>query len=340
MTIKIGILGLGFMGKCHFDTYAGVPGARVAAICDVDAKKRSGDWSGIAGNIGGAGAKTALKGIRVYADARKLFADPEIDVIDIALPTHMHAPMAIAALRAGKHVICEKPMAISSAEAKRMVAAAKRSTGRLFIAHCIRFWPCYANAREIIRSGRHGKVLSAVFTRVSSTPTWSWKNWLMNPAQSGGAALDLHIHDADFVLYTFGKPKRVTSHASGFRPGRVDHIVTSYEYAKNCAVVAEGAWDYAPGFGFSMSFRVVMEKATLCTTPDCRLMLHPVKGRSVEVKGAAHNGYQGELKHFVECIRTGKASAVVSPRDACQSVQLVEAEMKSARTGKAVAVRF
>ncbi len=340
MTVKVGLLGLGFMGKCHFDAYAGIRGAKITAICDVDRKKLLGDWSSIAGNIGGAGGRVNLKGISLYADPKNLFADPNVDVVDITLPTYMHAANAIAALKAGKHVISEKPMAINSKDASKMISAAKAARKQLFVAHCIRFWPQYAKAREIIKSGKYGKVLSANFTRVSPTPTWSWKNWLMDSPKSGDAALDLHIHDADFVLYTFGKPKSVTAHASGFKKGRNDHIVASYNYSGNLLVTAEGAWDYAPGFPFGMSFRVVMEKASLDCPSNLELMLYPAKGKPVKVKCAKGDGYSAELKHFIDCIANKRKSDVVSPESALHSVKLIEAEMKSAQTGKSVPVRI
>lgn len=339
MTLKVGILGLGFMGKHHYETYGRIKGARVAAISDVDPKKLSGDWSGIVGNIGGAGARTDLSGVSLYPRAEEMFADPGVDVVDITLPTYLHASHAIHALEAGKHVICEKPMAISSREAAKVIDAAKKAKRRLFIAHCIRFWPEYSVAREIVKSRKYGRVISAAFLRRSATPTWSWRNWLQDPKKSGVCALDLHIHDADFVLYCFGKPKAVTSHAGGFRKGRIDHIVTSYDYG-GPLVVAEGGWEYAPGFPFGMSFTIAMEKATLECGRDFVLTLHPMKGKSRPVKVPKGDGYEHELRHFVECIVKNKLSDVVTPKSALDSVKLIEFEMKSALSGKTVPVKL
>lgn len=342
MALKVGILGLGFMGKMHYDTYGRMEGAEVAAISDVDAKKRSGDWSGIAGNIGGAGEKTDLSGVSAYSQADDMFADPKIDVVDITLPTYLHAANATRALEAGKHVICEKPIAIDSQRAAEMIEAAEKAKRRLFVAHCIRFWPQYAVAREVVKSGEHGRVISAVFRRFSATPTWSWENWLQEPTKSGLTALDLHIHDADFILYCFGTPKSVTSHAAGLglKEGRIDHIVTSYEYGPGQLVVAEGGWEYAPGFPFSMSFTIAMEKATLNCTADLTLTLHPAEGESKALPCPAGDGYEHELRHFVECIAEDKPSEVVSPQSAMESVKLIECEMESVRTGETVPVEL
>jgi predicted dehydrogenase len=340
MALKVGILGLGFMGRYHYETYAKIKGARVAAICDVDRKKLSGDWSGTTGNIGGAGAKTDLAGIDVYTRAEDMIADSAIDVIDIALPTYLHAPYAVKALEADKHVISEKPMAINSREAKRMIDAAKRAKRRLFVAHCIRFWPQYVVAREIVRSRKYGRVISACFRRFSGTPIWSWQNWLQDPKKSGLCALDLHIHDADFILYCFGKPKSVASHAAGFKKGRVDHIFTSYDYGRGRLVAAEGAWEYAGDFPFSMSFVIAMEKATLEFAPDQALTLRRPKGKAKRLKVPQGDGYGPELAHFVECITKNRPSEIAPPESAMESVKLVELEVKSALRGKTVPVKF
>ena len=340
MALRIGIVGLGFMGKMHFDTYGRMKDAKVTAICDVDPKKRAGDWSGIRGNIGGGGRRVDLKGIRTYADLKDMLADPAVDVVDVTLPTYLHAGAAIAAFKAGKHVICEKPLAINGRQAASVVAAARRARRRLFVAQCIRFWPQYAVARNIVRSGKWGPVLTAAFRRFSATPTWSWRSWLQDPRRSGLAALDLHIHDADYVLYTFGKPRSVTAHGGGLKPGRMDHMLASYDFGGGKLVTAEGAWEFAAGYPFSMTFTIAMKKATLSMGPDLKLTLNRVRGGTTEVKAPAGDGYGHELAHFVECIRKNKASPVVTPESAMQSVKLVEAEVRSARAHKTVRVRL
>ena len=340
MALKVGIAGLGFMGKMHFDTWSKMKGVQVAAICDIDPKKRSGDWSGIAGNIGGAGKKVNLRGIRVYRDTTDMFADKSLDVVDLTLPTYLHVKHALLALKAGKHVVCEKPIAINSTEAGKLASVAKKSGRKLFIAHCIRFWPHYAVARAIVKGRKYGRVISACFRRFSPTPTWSWTNWIQDPKKSGLAALDLHVHDADFVLHCFGKPRTVTSSYAGLKPGRMDHIHTAYGYAGGQMISAEGGWEFAPQYPFGMSFTIVMEKATLNMTPDLALKLYPVKGGTRAVPVPPGDGYSLELAHFAECIRKNRKSDVVTAESSVDSVRLVEAEVKSARSGKTVRVSF
>jgi predicted dehydrogenase len=338
MTLRIGIIGMGGMGNFHFRAYQGIPGVKVTAICDVEPDKLRGD-KGAQINVGGSGAKKNLAGVKTTTRAAAVFADPKIDVVDLCLPTYLHAKYAVQALRAGKHVICEKPMARNSAQAAQMVAAAKKARRMLFVAHCIRFWPAYEMAREMLRSGKYGRLLSANFVRVGGRPLWGWKNWFMDPARSGAAALDLHIHDADYILFALGKPKAVRSVGSGFARGRFDHIVTAYDYGDGSLVVAEGAWDYAGKFPFSMTFRLSMEKAALELQPDGVLKLHPQGKESRVLKVPAGDGYHRELKHFIDCIAKRRKSPVVAPESAMMSVRLVEAEIESAKKGKAVRVR-
>ena len=341
--VKIGVLGLGFMGQMHFNTLRACRGAKVVAICDTDPKKLAGDW-GVAGNIDDTRSEPVdLSGIVTYSDPGKLFADPDVDVVDITLPTFLHARNAIAALKAGKHVICEKPMALTVADCDKMIAGAKEAKRQLFVAHCIRFWPEWVVLKKLIDSKKYGKVLSATFWRKSATPKWSWSGWLMADERSGGAVVDLHIHDTDFINYAFGVPQSVSSTGvvGGVTKSAVDHLVSQYRYAKGPQVTAEGGWAMAPGFGFTHGFCVVFEKATveLDAKSGPPLTMHPVKGTSRTLAVPKGDGYSRELRHFVDCIASGTASPVVTAEGARDALKVCLAESKSVRTGKSVTIR-
>ena len=339
MSVRIGVMGIGFMGSAHLNCHRKNPAAQVVAICDIDRKKLAGDWSAIGGNIA-AGGKVDLSGIRTYTHGEKLLADPDIDVIDITLPTYLHAEWSIKAMRAGKHVFCEKPMARTSADARKMLAVSRQTRRRLFIGQCLRFWPGYGEARDIIRGGKYGKLISATFRRMSQLPTWGWQNWLQDDAKSGLCALDMHIHDSDYVLWALGAPKRLTAYRAGFKKGRIDHIVVSYDYGPNVLVTTEGAWEHKPSFGFEMSFVMAFEKASLVLRPDGKLMLHPAKGAPQQLKIAEGDGYTNELRDYVNCVARNKDSRICTPAQAVQTVMLVEAEVKSALMGRPVAVNL
>ncbi|MBN2712406.1 MAG: Gfo/Idh/MocA family oxidoreductase [Planctomycetes bacterium] len=335
--VNVGILGLGFMGKCHYETYQKIKGVNVAAICDIDPIKLSGDWSGIAGNIGGKGSAVDLSGISLYKHAAEMFSDPSLDIIDITLPTYLHEEYAILALSAGKHVICEKPLARDAETAKRIVTAAEKHERMLFTAHCIRFWPAYFWLANAVKNKEYGNLISAVFRRHSPLPTWSWNNWLQDQKKSGLCALDLHIHDADFILHCFGIPKSISSSGAGFNKDRLDHIHTVYEY-DGALVTAEGAWEYAPSYPFSMTFTAVFDKATIALHPDGSFCLHSLDGECTDIEIPDNDGYFNELCEFTDCVRENKPSELITPEDACRSVRLIELEERSARTGEKVTI--
>ncbi len=356
MPVRIGIVGLGFMGNAHWSHYDSIPGAKVVAVCDTDRRKLRPGAKAAAGNIAAGGAERDFSAVRTYTDVAELLRDDEVDVVDITLPTYLHHANAVKALKAGKDVICEKPLAITARDAKRIVDAAKSTGRRLFVAQCIRYWPAYAKLKEFIDRRTYGKVQSAVFRRVSLTPTWSWENWLMDRKKSGAVVLDMHIHDTDFVYHAFGKPRAVTSHGTscdlspqfpkkeqagkGRSPKRIDHIFTNYEYPGNLLVVTEGAWEYSSGFGFEMSFNVSFEKAAVVMTPDLKLHVHPMRGTSKTVRLSPKDGYRLELEDFVDAIRKDRAAKLVTPESALNTVRIVEAEVQSVLKGKTVPVKF
>ena len=339
--INVGIIGLGFMGKRHFECYQANRKAQVVAIADVDAKKRAGDWSSIGGNIGNVtGAIVDLTGITTYTRAADLIADRKVHLVDICLPTVQHAKHTIAALKAGKHVMCEKPMAMNSLECAAVLAAAKGAAGKIMFGHCIRFWPEYVVAKKLIDGGQLGPVLSATFRRVSATPTWSWKNWLLDAKQSGSAALDLHVHDSDYVLWLFGKPKKVTSVGASLVSEGVDHIVTQYDYGRrNFQVTAEGGWMFPSAFPFEMAFTIVCEKGTLeyRSSSGKGLQVFQSNGRILSPQVPVGDGYSRELDYYLTCIERKRPVETVTVASSAMSVKVVECEIESVR--KRVAVR-
>ncbi len=336
MTIRVGIIGMGGMGINHFNTYNRVSGATVVAICDIDPKKCSGDWSNVQINIGGENKKQDISALKAYSDADLMFNDPEIDVIDITLPTFLHAEYAIRAMKAGKDVICEKPMALTPQQAEQMLECANATGKLLFIAQCIRFWPQYVVSGEIVKSKKYGEVKAAYFVRRSAHPLWSWDNWLMDQPRSGGCVLDMHIHDSDFIMHLFGMPKSVTS--KGTASGLNDDVITTFHYDNDALIVAEGGWGYQQGFPFSMTFTINMENATLRMGDDGKLMLYAINEQPVQLEHDNEDGYYLELVHFVECISNKKRSEICPPDSACQTLKLVYSEIESIKSGKNVAL--
>ena len=342
---RIGIIGLGFMGRVHYDTYSRVNGAEVVAVCDADPKRAAGDLSDTWGNVDkGSTRQLPMDRIKGTCDWRELITLPQVDVIDICVPTPGHVEVATAALATGKHVVCEKPLARTSAEARQIADAAAAATGMFMPAMCMRFWPEWEWIKRAADEGAYGRVLSAHFRRVGSIP----QGWFRNGQLSGGALLDLHVHDTDFVYHMFGRPKAVFSQGHVGNSGEIDHVVTQYQDggtsgaggAGPAAVVAEGSWTAAEGFGFRMQAAVHFERATAeyeLGRKDNALLVY-ADGKATAPEVASHDGYVGEMNYFLECIRTGQRPKRVTAEDAVAGIRIVEAEKKSIETGQPVAL--
>src|SRR6202011_195373 len=212
--MRIGVLGSGFMGRTHTRAYAKIPGVDVAAVSSRHLDKAE----KLAGEVGA----------RATTDDRTIIDDPTIDAISNTLPTHLHPASTIAALTAGKHVLLEKPFALTAPECDSMIAAAKAGGRFLMVAHVLRFWGDYVSLVEFVQSGRLGKPLSAIAMRLSQMPACA--DWFLDPAQSGGVVLDLSVHDFDVLNWVLGAPKSVYGRGQEFRPGLWNDIHASIDY--------------------------------------------------------------------------------------------------------------
>ena len=341
--VQIGIVGLGFMAATHIRAYRQIDGARVAAICNPSGRHLDGDFTGVAGNVGATDpVKLDLTGVKATRDYQELLADPAVEAIDICAPTKAHAELAIAALRAGKHVLCEKPLARTPAAAQAIVTEANRAKGIFMPAMCLRFWPEWAWLKQAIAEQRYGAVLAARFRRVAEPPGWGQKTFF-NGAESGGALFDLHVHDTDFVQFCFGRPRAVFSTGYQKFSGAIDHVVTQYELAPPARgiVCAEGAWAMCAGFGFNMSYTVNFERATadydVARGQEALRLCQPGQPARVIAAGGP-DGYVGELSYFIDCIRQGRQPTTVTAQDGLGSVEICEAEERSVREGQKVSL--
>src|SRR5689334_11573991 len=259
--VRMAVLGLGFMGSTHWKAMRGVPGITVAAVFSQDSRKLKGDLSAIKGNLGGSGEVMDVSGVTAYQNIDALLADPDIDAVDLCLPTDLHEPVTQAALRAGKHVLVEKPMALDGASADRMIAEAARAGRILMTAQVLRFWPEYMALREAVRGGELGAPRFAFFRRRCAAPRWS--GWLSNAEKSGGGVFDLLIHDVDMCLHLFGLPAALTATGYENLPAGIDCISAQFFYASGLTVQVTGGWHHLSEYPFSAEFTVSLDRATL-----------------------------------------------------------------------------
>ena len=346
--VTLGIIGLGFMGTTHFRIHEQLGKSEIIAVADVDEKKIIGDWSSVGGNIGDRdnSIPVDMNGIKTYTDAMELIANPDIDMVDICVPTYLHEKYVLAALQAGKHVFCEKPIGRTFLEAKRITAEAEKSNKLFLSGLCVRCWPEYRHAYEFYTSGKLGKVISATFKRVSpSIHGTAWQDWFMKNKLSGGALLDLHLHDTDLVRYFFGRPVSVTSFgAEGFRSDvGIDHVVTNYDFGEGSLVMAEGGWDPVKATPFEMSVQIVCEKGTIRFSELGYKVMYE-DGRIEEPKPAIENmptGWHVEIDYFLSSILQGtNPDKYLTTAEMRDSMAIIEAEELSIKEKRRVEIEY
>ncbi len=335
---RVAVVGFGFMGRMHYGHWKKVRGAEVVALCDRDRTQFEAPIQG--GNLAGADASTDFGATPLYDDFGRMLEEARPDVISLTLPTPLHVPLTVQALKAGVSVLCEKPMALNAADCGLMIAAAKKAPNgaQLMIAQCLRFWPCYVYLKRLVESRRYGAVVSATFWRYSAPPGWGkGKSWFSDESKSGGVALDLHIHDTDMVQFLFGMPSAVTSRAAYAEDGTMRAISTLYDVG-GPAVTAEGSWCMPPTLGFEAGFVVTFERAAVVLDgkrekPFC---VFPQKGEAFVPKLAEGDGYAYEIQWFMDVLCGKRVEQVTTPEQSRDSVRIVDAEKRSARSGKSV----
>jgi len=245
--LKIAVVGAGGMGTVHISNYAHIAGCKVVAVCDTTE----------AGPV-----KAKEIGAAAYADLSEMLAREEIDIVDVCTPTYLHRQQVMAALSAGRHVICEKPAALCRSDAQAMFDLARGKGVSLFIAQVLQYAPETIVLRKLIESGEYGKVLDGEFLRLTGCPRWVKSGWLFDKDKSGLLPFDLHIHDLDLIVSLFGAPETAgwTSCGNEGAPYKEQYRF-SYGY-KDMNIAAEAAW-YNADFPFTATWRVYFEKAVV-----------------------------------------------------------------------------
>lgn len=345
---NVGIVGIGFMGMIHYLSYQKVEGAKVIALCEQDQKRLAGDWRSIKGNFGPAGEQMDLSGIEKYAEIDDLLANPDITLVDVCLPPSLHADVTIRALQAGKDVFCEKPIALTEDDARRMVSVAEKEGRLLMIGHVLPLFPEFAFALKTVRSGKYGRLLGGSFQRVTADPTWL--SGYYDPNRVGGPMLDLHVHDAHFIRLLCGMPKAVLT--TGRMRGEVaGFFSTQYQFDDpDLAVISiSGAIDQQ-GRSFTHGFEIHLERATLlfdfAVIGDEGRQLMPLTvleadGSVVTPElgsGDPVDAFQTELSEVVKALQTGEPPEMLRGELARDAVVLCHKQTESLRSRKIVQI--
>lgn len=328
--LKFAIVGFGGLGKLHFRCYPEVKSKvkdeiKLVAICDIE---DSAFTSQTATNLGGENTDLDLKNYTLYKNVDDLLEKEELDFVITALPTYLHEEIGVKIMKKGINLFSEKPMAITYEKAENMVRTAKEMGVKLMIGQCCRYEPKHIKLKEFVDSGKFGKVVRAHFERGGTPPMWAWQNWFMDGKRSGGAALDLHVHDVDLVNYIFGMPKAVcslgTNHVSEH-----DSMHTLYYY-DDAVVTSLVDWSYSqPKISRGIYSYIRFEKASVKSEKGV-LTVYPDEGEAYEVPLDSIDDYAAEMIDFVNCIIDDTVSAINPAEETLKSTRIAFAEKLSA----------
>ncbi|MBR7117527.1 MAG: Gfo/Idh/MocA family oxidoreductase [Clostridia bacterium] len=322
--LRVGLIGCGFMGEMHANCYKNIEGVEIAALADIRPERSR--------------ALSDGTNAKLYSDGKELIANAEVDIIDICLPTFLHAEYALLAMDKVKYVFIEKPVALTPDEGKMLIEKSKATGARVQVGQVIRFWDEYVELRKIIKNETYGKVVNANFRRISPRPEWGWNNWLLDYKLSGGAGQDLHVHDVDYVLSLFGEPEKFYS-VRNIKGEKNSYVNTIMQYG-DFVVGVEGTWDLPASHPFEATFRVVFEKAVL-ENAGGKFMLYDKNGASEikiekkELRGEAYKGgnisdlggYYNELVYFSERAKKGEPIEQATLTDGVSSLEFLLREL-------------
>ena len=319
--LNVGLIGRGIISQSHTSAYQKIENARIVACCDVRPEQLD-----------------DMGDTRKYTDIDDFLASEKgkLDYVDICLPTYLHAEVSIKAMRAGFHVLCEKPMARTSSEAREMIKVAQETGMQLMIAHCSRFMGATKLMREEVLKGEMGKVRNAEYFRQGgSREPMGYNNWFRDEKLSGGALLDLHIHDVDMIRGIFGMPNavcvvggNVITEGSGY-----DEVSALFIY-DDMHVFAKTDWSIENDMYNVRAARVNFDYGYmyLDRTRNRTAFTKVDKDKNVcdLTDKIDADMYYNELVYYIDCIENGKPFDLCPPEESLDAILIVEAEKKSA----------
>jgi UDP-N-acetylglucosamine 3-dehydrogenase len=328
--LKVAIIGSGTMGRIHSQAYLNILEAEVVAVCDRIEEKGK--------NI------SSLSNANYYKDFDEMIEREDIDIVDICLPTYLHKEYALKAIHHGKHVFCEKPIALNVKDAEEIVRAAKEKGVKFSVGHVVRFFSSYKSAVNMINEGKIGIPKLIRTTRTGSYPSWSWNDWYSNYELSGGPIIDLIIHDFDWIRYNFGEIKRVYAKSLGNKVYHKDHCLVTLRLENGAIAHVEGSWAYPDGSMFGSSFEIIGTKGQVefDSRESSPIKKHIAKEQGVNVSLESplypwDEPYTMEIQSFIDSI-INNTEPEVTGEEAIKSLKVSLAAVESSITGNVVYV--
>jgi predicted dehydrogenase len=335
-------MGAGWPGGMHARGYASAGGFKVVAVADLIPQRR----------------KKMIEEFKIErecAEAKELLAEKDLDAVSVCLPNHLHAAITIAALRAGKHVVCEKPPAMNATEARRIAAAAQRANKVVLYSVQRRFGGAEQAAKQAIVKGYAGEVYHArsAWTRTRGIPIGT--GWFTHKDESGGGALiDIGVHMLDLAWHMLGQPKPLSAFGAVHRrfsdlaPKDVgDDVEDSafalvrFEDGKSLELATSWALNQPPQQQGTVC-RIFGDKAGVDVyTPNGSVIYRGFSdngnAKPTPLKPPKVTGHTALMRHFRECVN-GKSQPLVGPAEGVMLMKMIDGIYKSAASGKSVTV--
>ncbi len=330
---NIGLVGLGFIGKAHLEAYRHLNNCRVTVIYSRNEVKDKDLIKNYNGSF--------------VTDYDELLSNKEIDIIDICVPTFLHEDYIIKAARAGKHIICEKPLTLTIQSANRIMNEVNKNGVKLFVGHVLRFWPAYKLIKSLSETDKLKDIEIVHAKRLGQVPKWN--DWFLYPEKSGGALFDLHIHDIDFAYYLLGEVESVYAVGNKNKYGAWDHVMTMMTFKNKSKAFVEASQRMPAGYPFTMSLRAQAIQGTLdfnliagenienIEVGTNQLMYYNHKENSA-LPFEKGDAFQNELAYFVNCIDKEEENSIVPLQDVLYTLKLLLAIEASLETGKQVQI--
>ncbi len=332
--MRVGIVGVGFMGTTHAAGWAaaggdGLPKPELVGL--------------VAETVEEAGPLATQTGARIYPRLADML--PEVDVVDVCTPTHLHHEMVLQAAAAGKQIICEKPLARTVTEARQMVQACRAAGVHLLVAHVVRFFPEYALAKAAVAEDQIGRLGVLRLHRGSYRPKKPVGNWFLDESKSGGILMDLMIHDYDYARWIAGDvqtvyARRVSTHHP---QASIDYGLVILTHKNGALSHIAGAWAYPPPT-FRTRFEIAGDAGLIefdsdATAPIQNLILRDREGSAPDValpaSPVSESPYTTQIKEFYICLMEGRPCRITAS-DGLAAVQIAEAAIQSAASGQPV----
>ncbi len=314
--LKVGVIGVGGISAAHISVWLNMKEAELVAICDIVPEKMN-----------------KYENVHKYTSFDEMMTNERLDILDICLPTYLHPEYSIKAIDMGVNVICEKPISLHKEDVRRIYDAADRNNVKFMVAQVLRFWPEYEAVKEAFDTGKYGRLLSGSMSRLGNIPKGKWDEWMIDEKRSGLVPYDLHIHDLDFLIYTFGIPTEVRCSRS--KGSDSDYLSVLYNF-DGFFVTAEAAWDCAP-HTFTSGFRFLFEDALLMTENKklkiCRRGHDPIdfspiaqgeSGDKEDLNIIQSNAYANEIYYFVDCVLNDKCPSKVVPEELETVIDIID----------------